>query len=24
MGTPVWPGGMALDTCEVGRAFEPP
>ncbi len=22
--TPVWPGGMALDSCEGGRAFEPP
>jgi hypothetical protein len=24
MGTPVWPGGTALDSCEGGRAFKPP
>jgi hypothetical protein len=23
-GTPVWPGDTALDSCEGGRAFEPP
>jgi hypothetical protein len=22
--TPVWPGGMALDSCEVGCTFKPP